>query len=106
MEQEHATENFNNCFFCGSNNSNQIYSIIKYVSKSQKKEPEITLELKQICGIAVDPSNGYDAAAACSQIAGEGMGNLLHCSSAYLGFYCHLPSLAESESMDSLKMCA
>jgi len=33
------------------------------------------LELKQICGIAVDPSNGYGAAAACSQIAGEGMGN-------------------------------
>jgi len=49
------------------------YSIIKYVSKSKK--PEIMLELKQICGIAADPSNGYGAAAACSQIAGEGMGN-------------------------------
>jgi hypothetical protein len=33
------------------------------------------LKSKQIYGIAVDPSNGYDAAAACSQIAGEGMGN-------------------------------
>jgi hypothetical protein len=74
VEQEHTTDNFNNCFFCDSNdNSNQIYSIIRYVSKSKK--PEIMLELKQICGIAADPSNGYGAAAACSQIAGEGMGN-------------------------------
>jgi hypothetical protein len=33
------------------------------------------LQLKQICEIEVDPSNGSGAAAACSQIAGEGMGN-------------------------------
>jgi len=45
----------------------------KYVRK--RKRPAIMLQLKQICGIAVDPSNGFGAAAACSRIAEEGMGN-------------------------------
>jgi len=47
--------------------------MIKYVRK--RKRPAIMLQLKQICGIAVDPSNGFGAVAACSRIEEEGMGN-------------------------------
>jgi hypothetical protein len=37
--------------------------------------PVIILQLKQIYRNAVDSSNAVGAAVACSQIAGEGMGN-------------------------------
>ena len=71
-----------------------------------KTVPAIILLLKRIFEIAVDSSNGFGAAAACSQIAGDEMKNRLRYSLAHLDFDCHLLSLVESESMDLQKMCA
>lgn len=71
-----------------------------------KTVPAIILLLTRIFEFAVDSSNGFGAAAACSQIAGDEMKNRLRYSLVYLDFDCHLLSLVESESMDLQKMCA